>query len=87
MKVVIFKGNYDRLQIALSPIRSKWNNGHNKPWTTLIKAGKRDLISGYRLDILGILCIHAGYMFSQQKGVKQILLEFKYGNYLIVNHY
>lgn len=44
-------------------------------------------LSGYRLDILGILCIHAGYMFSQQKGVKQILLEFKYGNYLIVNHY
>lgn len=44
-------------------------------------------LSGYRLDILGILCIHAGYMFSQQKGVKKKLLEFKYGNYVIVNHY
>lgn len=33
-------------------------------------------LSEYRLDILGILCIHAGYMFSQQKGVKKFLLEF-----------
>lgn len=73
MKVVVCKGNYDRLEIALSPIRSQWNNGHNKLvrgiWYTLY-------LSEYRLDILGILCIHAGYMFSQQKGVKKILLEF-----------
>lgn len=44
-------------------------------------------LSEYRLDILGILCIHAGYMFSQQKGVKKIFVRILYGNYVIVNHY
>lgn len=44
-------------------------------------------LSEYRLDILGILCIHAGYMFSQQKGVKKNFVRILYGNYVIVNHY
>lgn len=91
MKVVVCKGNYDRLEIALSPIRSQWNNGHNKPWTTLIKAGKGDLI--YFISIWVSFRHSWNFMHTCRlhvqptKGGKKNFVRILYGNYVIVNHY
>lgn len=73
MKVVVCKGNYDRLEIALSPIRSQWNNGHLTSLEQRLLKLVRGIwytlyLSEYRLDILGMLCIHAGSGSANKRG-------------------